>query len=355
VINTSWWRGRRVFLTGHTGFKGAWLTILLRHLGAEIHGYSLPAPTNPSLFELGRLSEIAPTTEADVRDLSKLASALKTFNPQIVIHMAAQSLVRESYFDPVGTYETNVLGTVNLLDSVRQTPGVRAVVVVTTDKCYENNEWIWPYREDDRLGGRDPYSNSKACAELVTSAFRDSYFSNASTAIASARAGNVIGGGDWAKDRLIPDMVRAFSEKRPVMIRHPDAIRPWQFVLEPLCGYLMLAEKLVEQGQGFAEAWNFGPSDDDSKPVRWIADRLARGWGAGVSWESPLGEYPHEAASLKLDASKARARLDWHPLTTLPETLDSIVAWYQAQRGGENVRQLCERQIEHYLSRVSES
>jgi CDP-glucose 4,6-dehydratase len=350
VINPSWWRGRHVFLTGHTGFKGAWLTILLRHLGAEVHGYSLPAPTDPSLFELAKLSEIAASTVGDVRDLPKLHTALKQCAPEIVIHMAAQSLVRESYADPVGTYETNVTGTVNLLESVRKAGGVRAVVVVTTDKCYVNREWKRPYREDDPLGGHDPYSNSKACAELVTAAFRDSFFSSGQTAVASARAGNVIGGGDWAKDRLVPDIIRAFAHARPAVIRHPDAVRPWQFVLEPLCGYLALAQKLVDEGHPFAEAWNFGPGEDDAKPVRWIAERLCQHWGAGATWETAGGEHPHEAATLKLDATKARARLNWRPVTTLHSALDAIVAWYQAQRRGDNVRQLCERQIESFFN-----
>jgi CDP-glucose 4,6-dehydratase len=350
-MKPDWWRGKKVFITGHTGFKGAWLCLLLRQLEAQVRGYSLPAPTNPSLFELAKIKKIVPTVIGDVRDLPKLTSALKRSKAEIVIHMAAQSLVRESYRNPVETYSTNVMGTVNILEAIRAAKHVRAAIIVTSDKCYENRETGQSYREDCPMGGHDPYSNSKGCAELVTAAYRDSFFKEGPTAIASARAGNVIGGGDWAGDRLIPDIVRAFGEKKPVIIRNPNSVRPWQLVLEPLAGYLALAEALFERGHAAAEAWNFGPAAGDARPVSWIVDRLVKQWGDTAAWNLSAGKHPHEAHFLKLDARKARSRLGWKPRTNLATALDWIVEWYRRWSAGEDARKLSEMQIVRFLKR----
>ncbi len=330
VINLEFWRDRRVFLTGHTGFKGSWLSLWLQSLGANVTGYALPAPTQPSLFELANVASGMVSIEGDIRDLAGLTSAMKDAQPEIVIHMAAQPLVRYSYEYPVETYEVNVMGTVNLLEAVRRVESVVAVVNVTTDKCYENNEWEWGYRETDRLGGYDPYSNSKGCSELVTSAYRQSYFSgDRNVRIATARAGNVIGGGDWAEDRLIPDIVSSLNQKKVVSIRNPNAIRPWQHVLEPLSGYLVLAESLVKYGDSFAEAWNFGPDDSDVRPVSWIVESLVTGWHQSLGWRLDDGHHPHEACYLKLDISKAKNRLKWRPVLGISDALDWIVRWYR--------------------------
>jgi CDP-glucose 4,6-dehydratase len=351
VVTPGWWNGRRVFVTGHTGFKGAWLCMLLRHLGARVHGYSLPPPTEPSLFKLARLHEIAETVTGDVRDLDALKPAVQQSGAEIVIHMAAQSLVRESYRDPVGTYATNAMGTVNVLEAVRSAGDqVRAVVIVTTDKCYENREWVWGYRENEPMGGHDPYSNSKGCAELVTASYRASFFAKTKTAVASARAGNVIGGGDWAPDRLIPDMIRAFAAHKPVVIRSPRSIRPWQLVLEPLAGYLALAERLHDGGQSFAEPFNFGPRESDARPVEWIVNRLVHHWGGDARWEIARGDQPHEAHHLKLDASKAAARLGWTPRTDLGLALNWITDWYKAYGASQDMRSVSTRQISEFLN-----
>ncbi len=350
-MNAAWWRGRRVLVTGHTGFKGSWLCLLLQRAGADVRGFSLPPPTNPSLYALAKID--VPTTTGDVRDAAAVADAVRRAEAEVVIHMAAQPLVRESYRDPIGTYATNVMGTAHVLDAIRKSLGVRGVVVVTTDKCYENREWIWGYREDEAMGGYDPYSSSKGCAELVTAAYRKSYFRDTKTAVATARAGNVIGGGDWAADRLVPDLVRAFVEKRPVIIRNPDSVRPWQLVLEPLVGYLTLAERLVDGGQPFAEAFNFGPAETDAKPVQWICDRLAKQWGDGAEWKLTGESHPHEAYYLKLDASKAAAKLGWRPRTDLGTALDWIVEWYRTWRDGGDVRAVSERQVERFLAMSS--
>lgn len=348
VIDAAFWKGKKVFLTGHTGFKGSWLSLWLQSMGVELHGYALTPPTNPSLFEEANVADCMVSTTGDVRDYRSLFEALKKSQAEIVIHMAAQPLVRFSYEQPVETYATNVMGTVHLFEAIRQVGGVRAIVNVTTDKCYENKEWIWGYREDEPMGGYDPYSNSKGCSELVTSAFRRSFFQKTDTALASARAGNVIGGGDWAMDRLVPDILRGFERQEPVIIRNPYATRPWQHVLEPLSGYLTLAQTLYEQGQTFAEGWNFGPNEDDAKPVQWIVEELVKDWGNGASWRLDAGEHPHEAHYLKLDISKVKSRLDWHPRWSLGTALEKITAWHQAWHAHENVQTMCLRQIEQY-------
>ena len=347
-VDAEFWRGKRVFLTGHTGFKGGWLSLWLRQLGAELHGYALAPAGEHNLFYAAHVADGMGSTIADVRDLAALKSALGAFRPDIVIHLAAQPLVRQSYADPVETYATNVMGTVHLLEAVRATPGVRAVVNVTTDKCYENREWPWGYREDEAMGGHDPYSSSKGCAELVSSAYRRSFFQHGGPALATARAGNVIGGGDWATDRLVPDILRAFERCEPVVIRHPQATRPWQHVLDPLAGYLTLAQRLWHDGEAVAEGWNFGPRDEDARPVQWIVEQLAQQWGADARWRLDDGAHPHEANFLKLDISKARARLHWAPRWRLADALRHTVAWHRAWHGGQDARTLCLAQIDDH-------
>jgi CDP-glucose 4,6-dehydratase len=354
VIDPAFWKDKSVFLTGHTGFKGSWLSLWLESMGASVTGYALAPPTEPNLFSIANVGQTMTSITADVRDSVRLRDALGKSSPAIVFHMAAQSLVRDSYDDPVGTYATNVMGTVNLLDAVRGTPAVRAVIVVTSDKCYENRERTAGYREDEPMGGTDPYSSSKGCAELVTAAYRRSFFNNRgkypAPAIASVRAGNVIGGGDWAKDRLVPDAINAFLAGRPVLIRNPAAIRPWQHVLEPLHGYLLLAEHLWRTGSAYGEAWNFGPSDEDVKPVSWIVERLARSWGNQARWELDDRQHPHEAERLRLDCSKAHTRLNWTSHLGLPQALDWIVDWYRAYADKEDMRRFTLAQISRYRS-----
>lgn len=357
-MNPAFWRGRKVFLTGHTGFKGSWLSLWLQQMGAELTGFALLPPTDPSLFEIAGVGQGMVSIIADIRDGIELATAMRQATPEIVIHMAAQPLVRRSYVDPVETYSTNVMGTVHLLEAVRQTPSVRAVVNVTTDKCYENREWVWGYRENEPMGGFDPYSNSKGCAELVSAAYRNSFFNPSlygqhQVALATARAGNVIGGGDWAADRLIPDIVAAFAKGEPVVLRNPQATRPWQHVLEPLRGYLMLAERLYADGPRFAEAWNFGPHADDAKSVEWIVFQLAEKWADGAHWQIDSGKHPHEAGYLKLDISKAGHSLAWHPILRLSDALDLIVDWTRCQQAGGDLRALTQAQILAYQSRVT--
>lgn len=352
-MNPSFWCDKKVFLTGHTGFKGSWLSLWLEHLGAQVTGYALQPPTSPSLFEVANVEQGMKSVIGDIRDGAMLAHAMCQAAPDIVIHMAAQPLVRRSYVDPVETYSTNVMGTVHLLEAVRQTPTVRAVVNVTTDKCYENKEWVWGYRENEPMGGFDPYSNSKGCAELVTAAYRNSFFnivkhSEHQVALATARAGNVIGGGDWAEDRLIPDILRAIQNGQSVNIRNPHATRPWQHVLEPLSGYLALAEKLYAQGPAFAEAFNFGPAEEDARPVQWIVEQLTQQWGEGAAWRLDGGTHPHEAHYLKLDCSKARAVLGWSPRWHLGQALQAIIAWHKAYQSNQDMRALCLQQINDY-------
>jgi len=347
-VNPQFWHGKRVFLTGHTGFKGSWLSLWLQSMGAQVHGFALTPPTEPALFTAASVAQGMTSTIGDVRDYQAVLAAMQACQPDVVLHLAAQPLVRYSYQAPVETYATNVMGTVHVLEASRQVGSVRAIVNVTTDKCYENQEWVWGYREDEPMGGYDPYSNSKGCSELVTSAYRRSFFQNSGIALASARAGNVIGGGDWAADRLVPDILRAFENKQPVVIRNPHSTRPWQHVLEPLSGYLVLAEKLSEQGQAFAEGWNFGPQDDDARPVSWIVEHMVGSWAEGSSWQLDGGDHPHEAHYLKLDISKARARLDWRPRWSLDTALEHIMTWHRAWLAGEDVRALCLRQIQQY-------
>lgn len=353
MVSPSFWADRVVLLTGHTGFKGSWLSLWLQAMGAKVIGYALAAPTNPGLFDAANVAEGMVSIESDIRDFAALSAVFEKYQPEIVIHMAAQPLVRYSYANPIETYSTNVMGTVHLLEAARLTSSVRAIVNVTSDKCYENREWVWGYRENEAMGGYDPYSNSKGCAELVASAYRSSYFNpdnftDHRVALASARAGNVIGGGDWAEDRLIPDIMRAITQGKPVNIRNPDAIRPWQHVLEPLSGYLLLAQKLYEEGAAYAEGWNFGPNDEDAKPVQWIVDSLTKSWGEDASWVLDQGDHPHEAHYLKLDCSKAKARLDWRPKWRLEDALAAIIDWHRAYRDGKDMHELTLRQIRAY-------
>lgn len=356
------WRARRVFLTGHTGFKGGWLALWLHQLGAQVHGYALEPPTKPNFFTIARVADcLASHTLADVRDLGALEAALQRAQPEVVLHLAAQPLVRQSYIEPLETWAVNVMGTAHLLDAVRRCPSVRAVLVVTTDKCYENREWVWPYREHEALGGHDPYSSSKAGAELVTAAWRRSFLAESGVRVASARAGNVIGGGDWAADRLLPDCLRAFDAGCAPQIRHPDAIRPWQHVLEPLSGYLRLADALCSaEGARYAQAWNFGPAESDARPVRWLVERVVQRLGplsASVARTQAVGELacadqgalaaatpasanvgphaaqPHEAHTLKLDSALAHVRLGWWPRWSLATALERTLDWHLAWRG----------------------
>lgn len=354
VIDRAFWCGKTVFLTGHTGFKGSWLSLWLQSLGAKVIGYALDPPTQPSLFEIADVGRGMTDIRGDVRDPGHLIGALTEHQPEVVFHMAAQPLVRYSYCNPVETYETNVLGTVHLLEAVRRNDSVRVVVNVTTDKCYENREWVWGYREDEPMGGRDPYSSSKACSELITSAYRSSYFhpngrEGQRVALATARAGNVIGGGDWAKDRLIPDIMQAILQNEPVRVRHPGAIRPWQHVLDPLGGYLLLAERLRADGAAYAEAWNFGPEPSDTRPVRWVVEHITRQW-PGAHWRLDEAIHPHEARYLTLDCSKAANLLGWHPRWNLETALTKITDWYRRYAAGpDDMRAYTLGQIAEYV------
>jgi CDP-glucose 4,6-dehydratase len=342
------WRDKRVFLTGHTGFKGGWLALWLQSMGAHVTGYALKPPTETNFFEVCGVTHGINSVLGDIRDLAHLTQAVCDASPEIVIHMAAQPLVRYSYDNPVETYATNVMGTVHLLEAVRQAGTVKAVVNVTTDKCYQNNEWVWAYRENEPMGGADPYSNSKGCAELVTAAYRDSFLRANNIAIASARAGNVFGGGDWAQDRLIPDFLRAIDQGQILTIRAPNAIRPWQHVLEPLSGYLQLAQQLYTRGDAVAQAWNFGPSQDDARTVEWIVQYLA-GKAPNMQWQCEQKAQVHEAHNLTLDSSKARAQLDWCARWSLATALDNTWAWHDAWRSGQDMRAVSLAQIDTYV------
>jgi CDP-glucose 4,6-dehydratase len=349
VVSAAFWRDKRVFLTGHSGFKGSWLSLWLYQLGAKVTGFSLEPPTDPSLFVEAKIEKLLRAhIIGDIRDEKSLAQAMQYAEPDIVIHMAAQPLVRDSYNDPVTTYATNVMGTVHLFEAARKTPSVKAILNITTDKCYENNEWLWGYRENEPMGGRDPYSSSKGCAELVSSAYRSSFLSKSGIALATARAGNVIGGGDWAVDRIVPDAMRAFMQIQPLQVRNPNAVRPWQHVLEPLAGYLALGQKLFEQGQQFSEGWNFGPNEVDAKPVSYLADVMSNAWGEEASWQFDVGEHPHEANYLKLDCTKAKMLLNWCPQWELSTALQQTVAWYKAWHRGSDMYQFSLQQIIAY-------
>ncbi|CAH0118500.1 MULTISPECIES: CDP-glucose 4,6-dehydratase [unclassified Paenibacillus] len=358
AADRTFWRNKKVFVTGHTGFKGSWLCLLLVSLGAKPYGYALRPHTEPSMFDACRLHEIVPTVYADIGDAERLFRALDDCDPDIVFHMAAQPLVRESYANPLQTYQTNVMGTVHLLDAVRRRLAAnrrrtRAVINVTSDKCYENNDWPWGYRETDPLGGSDPYSNSKACSELVSAAYRRSYFHpdrypEHSVSLATARAGNVIGGGDWARDRLVPDCIRSLLAGEQVAIRYPHAIRPWQHVLEPLSGYLTLARKCCENGAAYAQSWNFGPADEDVRTVESVVQTLCLQWGASAAYEIAQGVHPYEAHTLRLDCSKARTQLGWRPIWKLDQALFQTVDWVRAYARGEDMRAVTLRQIAEY-------
>lgn len=354
MIPGQFWANKRVFITGHTGFKGSWLCLWLHKLGAKVAGYALNPPSNPSLYDLCKINELIELERiADIREGGLLKQAMQEFQPEIVIHMAAQPLVRESYKYPVETYSINVMGTVHLFEAVRTCGSVKAVVNVTTDKCYENKEWVWSYRENEPMGGYDPYSNSKACSELVTSSYRDSFFhpeqyKSHGVAVASARAGNVIGGGDWASDRLIPDCIRSLIKNEVITIRNPNAIRPWQHVLEPISGYLLLAQKLYEEGPKYVGGWNFGPYENDAKTVEWIVARFCEEWGSAASFQVDEAVHPHEANYLKLDCSKAMMVLGWKPRWTVDSAISNIITWTSDYTNGNDLRSACFKQIDEY-------
>jgi len=350
-MNESFWQDKKVLITGHTGFKGSWLALWLQQLKARVYGFALVPPTQPNLFEKANVDQYIASHSGDIRDLSALKFLFLKTEPDIVIHLAAQPLVRYSYQNPVETYQTNVIGTLHVLEAIRACPSVRAAVMVTTDKCYDNKEWIWPYRENEPLGGYDPYSSSKACAELLIASYRNSFFSGShSPAIASARAGNVIGGGDWSPERLVPDVVQAFQNNQTLSIRNPNAIRPWQHVLDSLSGYLLLAEKLFTQGQPYAEPWNFGPDMSDIQPVQSIVQTLAAYWPQ-AHWEIAEQTQFHEAGSLKLDSTKARERLGWHPRWRLSDALRLTAEWYQAEAQGLDMGLFCRKQIQLFTNK----
>ncbi len=343
--STDFWVGKRVLVTGHTGFKGSWLSLWLHRLGARVCGLALEPSTKPAMYDLIGLDELVDSTIGDVADAATVTEVMTRVQPDVVFHLAAQVLVRDSYDDPIHTISTNVIGTANVLNAARQVENLQSIVVITSDKCYENMEWVWAYREDEPMGGHDPYSASKGCAELITSSMRRSFYNEPDSAlVGSARAGNVIGGGDWSKDRLIPDIVKAFSVGEEVVIRMPEAIRPWQHVLEPLSGYLLLAERLAGGDRAVAEGWNFGPADSDAQPVGWMVEQMTRRWGEGASFRIER-DGPHEAKLLKLDCSKAQAVLSWQPRTRLDVALEWVIDWYRAQVDGQDMRTVTLQQI----------
>jgi len=347
MIDQDFWQGKRVFLTGHTGFKGSWLSLWLTSLGATVKGYALNPPTTPSLFNEAKVDSLIDSQIADIRDQDVLYESMTKFNPDILIHMAAQPLVRYSYEAPIETYEVNVIGTAKVLEVARSCPNLKAIVNITTDKCYENDGRVHGYKESDPMGGYDPYSSSKGCAELVTLAYRRSFLQEQGIKLASVRAGNVIGGGDWADDRLIPDILRSFEKSESVVIRNPKATRPWQHVLEPLSGYLILAQKLYKNQEDYAEGWNFGPNEKDVKPVDWILDKMIAKW-PNSSWELDKNSNPHEAYFLKLDISKAESKLGWKPVWELSQTLDKIIDWHKNWLKKEDMQVICLAEIEEY-------
>ena len=347
-INSNFWSGRSVFLTGHTGFKGGWLALWLKEMGANVYGYSLEPPINPNFFNIINLkTKIQNSTIGDIRDLSALKNSIKVAKPSVIFHMAAQPLVRQSYNDPIETFTTNLIGTINVFEAARKRGTVEAIVNITTDKCYENQEWDRPYHETDRLGGYDPYSSSKACSEIATSAYRNSFLSATGIKLASARAGNVIGGGDWATDRLIPDFFRSIDNNKILRVRSPEAVRPWQHVLDPLSGYLILAEKLVTNGNNFAEGWNFGPEQSGTKTVSWVLDKLSEKF-INAKWQIESTEQPHEASLLKLDISKAKSKLGWVPRWSLETAIENTIKWQQAFKENNNMEEFSIKQIKLY-------
>lgn len=354
VTDPEFWKNKKVFMTGHTGFKGSWLTIWLHEMGAEITGYSVDIPTNPSLFEEAGLKDKAHHIQGDVRDYERLLSSIKKADPDLLIHMAAQPLVRLSYENPRETYEINVMGTVNVLEAIRQVSSIKSTVIITTDKCYENREWEYGYREIDPMGGHDPYSNSKGAAELTVSAYNNSFFKGTDQMVCSARAGNVIGGGDWAKDRLVPDVIQSINDGEKVKIRNPKAIRPWQHVLEPLSGYLLLAEKAYKSEEDVRGGWNFGPSDEDAQNVQWVTEKIGEAWGETNVWKKDGDEHPHEANYLKLDISKARMNLKWTPKWSAGKAVENTTTWYKdfylgELKSSDSVYERCIKDLNEYL------
>ena len=346
VMDNNFWKGKKVLVTGHTGFKGGWLSLWLQHLGAKVTGISLEPPTKPNFYTQAKVSQGMLSLREDIRNADAIKKILQQHQPEIVFHLAAQPLVRYSYDNPIETYETNVMGTLHVLEAIRSIKTVQAAIMITTDKCYENKEWCWGYREIDPMGGYDPYSSSKGSAELLIASYRNSYLP---TTVASVRAGNVIGGGDWAEDRIIPDIVRAFQQNTTVIIRNPQAIRPWQHVLEPLAGYMQLAEQIANNGKEYASAWNFGPKEDDVKTVQWIVEQMAKQWGGNASWTTDKANHPHEANYLKLDCSKANTKLNWYPRWDLFNTLIKIIDWHKAEINNEDMRKYSVSQIEKYI------
>jgi CDP-glucose 4,6-dehydratase len=355
VINSDFWLGKRVLVTGHTGFKGAWLCIWLRKLGAAVSGFSLEPATSPALYDLAEVANGIDSHLGDIRSQSAIRDVIHAAEPEVVIHMAAQPLVQQSFVDPVTTYSTNVMGTVHVLEAVRGAESVKAVINVTSDKCYENREWVWAYRENDAMGGYDPYSSSKGCSELVTSAYRRSFMNDVGIALASARSGNVIGGGDWSSSRIVPDVFRALEVGAKVDIRNPEAVRPWQHVLEPLAGYLILAQKLVEHGDRYADAWNFGPSEDSGIPVGDLVRRLLSKLDFKPGWNCPSRAWPHESQSLRIEISKAVQHLGWRPLWSIDDTLEKVVDWHRLWQSGANIESLCIAQIDAYQKQMAKT